>query len=314
VEAGRAGKHLGRPNPVPGHVALVGRGRRRIGAGVAPYQGTGRIENLEPQGATRGLAKPVAEERALGRVLPRGLLGREGRVGVLVPADPGRDLGSEEVQPGDRLHVDLRWLSPKSPDRDLDLRLILEGTDHSRVLDETMPLVAQYPTSRWRAGEIVRGQYLLNLSARTPTGPATLRAQVIAHDSQQVLQEETLGTVQVKDRPRVFQASPRFPREDAFGGRVRLIGFDQPASTMGMTNEDVSINTAHGGPGDTLNLTLYWQAVDEMAISYKVFVQLLDPSGRLVAQHDAPPRDGQMPTTGWQINEVVTELLAGRPA
>jgi hypothetical protein len=36
-------------------------------------------------------------------------------------------------------------------------------------------------------------------------------------------------------------------------------------------------------------------------------VQLLDPAGRLVAQHDGVPQDGHAPVAGWLPGEVVED-------
>jgi len=45
-----------------------------------------------------------------------------------------------------------------------------------------------------------------------------------------------------------------------------------------------------------------------MDVAYTVFVQLLNGDGKLVAQHDGPPDDGQSPTTGWDQGEQVLDV------
>jgi hypothetical protein len=42
-------------------------------------------------------------------------------------------------------------------------------------------------------------------------------------------------------------------------------------------------------PGDTLTVTLAWEATVELSDQHVVFVHLVSPDGTLVAQHDAPP-------------------------
>ncbi|MCA9989522.1 MAG: hypothetical protein KDE29_00825, partial [Anaerolineales bacterium] len=57
-----------------------------------------------------------------------------------------------------------------------------------------------------------------------------------------------------------------------FGGQIALIGYDAPAEAR---------------PGETIPITLYWQAQQPLQINYQVFVHLLLPDGRtLVAQSD----------------------------
>jgi hypothetical protein len=56
-------------------------------------------------------------------------------------------------------------------------------------------------------------------------------------------------------------------------------------------------------PGDTVKLTLYWQARAWAGAPYTTFVHLLDPTGRNVAQADGPPFDGLHPTNHWLPGE-----------
>ena len=60
------------------------------------------------------------------------------------------------------------------------------------------------------------------------------------------------------------------------------------------------------GPGDTVSVTLYWLALQEMEKDYKVFVHLTDEGmTRLVAQSDRWPVYNFSPTTRWQPGEIV---------
>lgn len=70
-------------------------------------------------------------------------------------------------------------------------------------------------------------------------------------------------------------------------------------------------------------VTLVWRGAAEMAESYGVFVHLLGPDGRIVAQSDGLPANWTRPTTGWLPQEYITDehrltipagLLAGLPA
>jgi hypothetical protein len=62
---------------------------------------------------------------------------------------------------------------------------------------------------------------------------------------------------------------------------------------------DRATNRAH--------LTLYWQCAAPSDADYTAFVHLLDASGKVVAQRDAPPRDGKYPTTIWDVGEIVKD-------
>ena len=52
--------------------------------------------------------------------------------------------------------------------------------------------------------------------------------------------------------------------------------------------------------GEYLLVGMRWLASGELETRYKVFVQLLDAAGRLVAQRDSEPAGGTQPTTSWQ--------------
>ena len=56
-----------------------------------------------------------------------------------------------------------------------------------------------------------------------------------------------------------------------------------------------------------MQLTLYWQALQEMGISYTVFTHLLDTEDRMWGQMDSIPGRGEAPTTSWLEGEVITD-------
>jgi hypothetical protein len=59
-------------------------------------------------------------------------------------------------------------------------------------------------------------------------------------------------------------------------------------------------------PGDSIEVTLYWLALQEMADNYKVFVHLTDQEvTRLFAQSDRWPVYNFSPTTRWEPGEIV---------
>jgi hypothetical protein len=53
-------------------------------------------------------------------------------------------------------------------------------------------------------------------------------------------------------------------------------------------------------PGDLLVVTLTWRAQAVVGQDYKGFVHIIDPEGRLVAQHDGKPDHWRQPTPQWE--------------
>ncbi|MGQ9585033.1 MAG: hypothetical protein ACUVXG_06485 [Anaerolineae bacterium] len=64
-----------------------------------------------------------------------------------------------------------------------------------------------------------------------------------------------------------------------------------------------------GSPADPagIGLELQWQAWGDLHADYTVFVHLVDGSGKIVAQRDGQPREGQRPTSGWRSGEIVAD-------
>jgi hypothetical protein len=60
-------------------------------------------------------------------------------------------------------------------------------------------------------------------------------------------------------------------------------------------------------PGETLTVTLRWQARTAVHQNYTAFVHLLAPDGTLVAQWDQPPRNGFLPTRIWRADFSLDE-------
>jgi hypothetical protein len=59
-----------------------------------------------------------------------------------------------------------------------------------------------------------------------------------------------------------------------------------------------------------LQFTLFWRAETEIDTAYTVFIQLLNESGQVVAQIDAPPQGGAAPTTTWLPGEILPDAYS----
>jgi 4-amino-4-deoxy-L-arabinose transferase-like glycosyltransferase len=90
-----------------------------------------------------------------------------------------------------------------------------------------------------------------------------------------------------------------------FGEQVALVGYG--VELMAGGPEDAGLGEVVAGPGGTLPVTLYWQAVAPVSQDYTVFLHLLGPDGERYAQHDDPPLRGIQPMTHWQAGEVLPD-------
>ena len=85
-----------------------------------------------------------------------------------------------------------------------------------------------------------------------------------------------------------------------------------------ITLQEFAVWPTTARPGDAVGVRLVWSAEATPARAYKVFLHLLAPDGRLVAQRDGEPGGGQRPTTGWAAGETIADnhgllLPAGLP-
>ena len=77
-----------------------------------------------------------------------------------------------------------------------------------------------------------------------------------------------------------------------FGDQIALLGYHVAEETA--------------APGDTLELTLYWQAQRPLDIEYQTFVHVLSADGQLVAQSDKL-NPGEFPTHRWPTDRYVPD-------
>ena len=60
-------------------------------------------------------------------------------------------------------------------------------------------------------------------------------------------------------------------------------------------------------PGDSINLTFFWQALDPPTANYNVFIQLTTSQGGIVSEIDTIPQDGARPTNSWTPGDIIID-------
>jgi hypothetical protein len=110
-----------------------------------------------------------------------------------------------------------------------------------------------HPTFWWQAGDLWQGWHDLRIPPGVPVGEYQLVVRLAAADAVELAQAE-LGKVEVQGRDCLFQM-PAIDHRLAtqLGGKIRLLGYD-------LEEEQVRA-------GETLCLTLFWQAVAECDVS-----------------------------------------------
>jgi hypothetical protein len=232
-------------------------------------------------------------------------------VGLLLSPDFGYDVELQDglgivrvgeipasVVQGDVIDLELEWVSRRPPGFDQEARLSL--VDEAGIQRQALQVrpFEDLGKGTQRTGVIARKIHPFQVDPHLPAGHYSLTVALA-----DIGESVTLAPVRVEPLPRVFEPPEEVGRKlDArFGDEFQLLGYDLVQKS------------------DILNLTLYWQALQQPGTYYKAFVHLFDPvTGVVVAQYDAAPRDWAYPTTWWEEGEVVSDevslCLANVPA
>lgn len=169
------------------------------------------------------------------------------------------------------------------------------------------PLLADlYPTSRWQAGEPLRsmhapiiprelenGVYHITLDL-VPTAQLDLTQPAAATACHPVVLSGRARTFADLDEVNLADFGIANPHIQALSDGVRLLGYNRtPPGTL--------------RSGDTLEVTLYWQATALPTTGYTVFVHLYRADGQLAGQHDSPPCGNECPTFSWIAGEILVD-------
>ncbi len=101
----------------------------------------------------------------------------------------------------------------------------------------------------------------------------------------------------------------------ASGGSLPLIltTTDRPQRLLDLRAGDdlrlqgYALDRTSARPGETLLLTLWWQALAAPGDERSVLVHLLDSSGTMVTQADGAPARGGRPTSQWRAGDTVLD-------
>ncbi len=210
---------------------------------------------------------------------------------------------SSNLKPGDALTVTLYWQSLAEMSQDYSVFV--------HLLDETELIVAQrdmypgqglYPTSLWSVGDAIANRYVL-LLPETAFAPNQTQLEVglynfatgerlLAYGSDGELLGDNARFHEIKIMPRAGAEVPN-PVNFNFGDRIALIGYD--------------MDRRAAAPGETIHLTLYWQALAEMREDYTVFTHVLGEENRIWAQKDNWPQGGDAPTSTWEPGQTIVD-------
>jgi hypothetical protein len=281
--------HIVTPNPgaPPGHYEVV----------VALFD----AETLAPAAPLDDGGRPLGTDWVVGSVelLPPSAPPSVSALGVSSTAavDPcgpvallGFSLDRDTGVPGDLVAVRWVWEAVATPETALTPTLSLVGPEGELFRAWSLPAAANWwPTDRWAVGERWAGQHVVRLPRDLESGDYAMRVDMPGCDM-----AVGRATFEVAAPARTWSVPDALKAAAVrFGDQVLLAGYGiEPTEPSG---------------GETVVVTLAWQAVAPMDTAYRIFVHLIDGNGTLVAQDDGEPAGWTRPTTGWLEGEVVVE-------
>jgi hypothetical protein len=217
----------------------------------------------------------------------------------------------QSASPGEEICVTLCWKAVAATEENYAYFAHLLGPNESIVgARDTHPGLGRFPTSQWTPGDAFCDVVRVPVAEWAPT-PAIYDVEIgwynpetgdrlPAHGADgSSIELVTLGKIEIvpEEQPAVEPPNRVHAnlRRDAHNAAATLLGYEIDGGDTEVT------------AGQTIDVTLYWQAQSSLTEDYTVFVHLADPSSSPHAQDDGQPRDGTYPTSYWDAGEVVTD-------
>lgn len=220
----------------------------------------------------------------------------------------GGELNRGAFAPGEEMKLSLYWQGVEYAGYfGMDYSVFVHLVDREGKLwtqSDSYPVEGLYPTSLWRSTDLViPDRRSIVLPADIPSGRYRLEVGMYllpTGDRLEVWDESgsSVGDKIIVDYIKVGEVyeghlSPANPLQVGLGDEVRMLGYDLVTATV--------------APGESLSLTLYWQALAKMERDYSVFVHMVGEDGQILSQHDGQPEGGFYPTSYWEQGEVVRD-------
>jgi len=212
------------------------------------------------------------------------------------------ELSGTGLLPGSDLEVTLYWQALRRVSEEYTVFVHLRGQDGSLVSqDDYPPLKNLYPTYYWSEGQTVPDPRTLSIPGDVAPGWYRLEVGLYRSDDDQGLpvvdaSGSEAGDSLILDYVWIGETTglvPTYPVGANLGNQVQLLGHDGvPRSAKA---------------GQSLSLTLYWQALTEMTDDYSVFVHLVNGGEGVVAQHDGQPLEWFYTTSFWDTADIVRD-------
>ncbi|MCS7324654.1 MAG: glycosyltransferase family 39 protein [Anaerolineae bacterium] len=209
------------------------------------------------------------------------------------------EVAPRRVRPGETLNVVVYWGALQAmPERSYAAVIELVRLDEGRIAQRwAIPYQGRFATRRWLPGRYFRDEYSVRVPESVRPGAARVQISV-----------QLLHTEAMEDEVRAPIRNA--PERALLIDRVKIEGSPMPPPTTTPIAIFDRAMQLHQVEADVQRVRLVWYAARPPRGDYTLFIHALDASGQLLAQQDAPPFDGEYPTSLWGPNEVIEETRA----
>jgi mannosyltransferase len=225
----------------------------------------------------------------------------------------GYNLLNSEVEAGDIIPLTLFWeaLEPVEERYKVFIHL-LDAQDHIVGQRDAEPGGGAKITTAWQEGETIADNHGVLILPGTPPGEYRGEMGMYSLPSGERLPTREgeasddrilLSPIRVlkPEAPPPLEALQMEHRLEIDFGPLRLLGYN--LSKLGFVHDP----QAPLYPGDTLHLTLFWQAREKPKSEILLTLELTDSRGETVAKRETSPLEGGYPLTAWEQEEIVRD-------
>ncbi len=216
---------------------------------------------------------------------------------------------------GETVRVDLYWRALRSLDRAYQTTVGLVDANgevwNPKTLDRPRDYQDYPPTNTWPIDSYVVDSFELPVNPGTPPGAYPIYAEVFERGSLLPLPAHAaasrpgsrpwaayLGPLDVTRAQRAFTAEElgiyNLRADQLLAPEIKLLGANRD-------RDDVL-------SGETVLLSLFWQAVQKPAQDYNATIELVDGQNQAVLTQDFPLGDGRYPASQWNASEQIVDL------
>jgi len=211
----------------------------------------------------------------------------------------GYTLDLQSAAPGDAIPITIYWraLAPM----DVDYSVFVHLVDENELIvgqRDMYPGQGTYPTTLMQPGDIIADTYAPHLAATLMTpNRIEVRAGLYNLETGERLavldQGADLVTLASVDIPEHTENGIPNPLALNLQDEVMLVGY--------------RLANSAAAPGQSFDLTLYWQALRDLDQDYTVFTQVIGQDHSIWAQVDSWPQSGGSPTSTWVKGQLVED-------